>query len=117
MSETVIKTTEELLALRDKDGVVLTEGDLRIECDVPFSVGKNISGIFVSGNAYFGGNALPSRVICSGRRHISLSCRNGLISIESCRQHISASIGRIGLAWISALAAMRMYVRWSAGRF
>jgi hypothetical protein len=57
MSETIIKTTEKLLALRDKNGAIRIDGDLRIECDVLYSVGQNISGIVVSGNAVFGGSA------------------------------------------------------------
>jgi len=49
MSQTTIQTTDELLALRDADGVIRIDADLRIECDVPWSAGKDIAGLVVDG--------------------------------------------------------------------
>ena len=65
----IVKTTDELLALRGKDGVIRIEDDLRIECVVPWEVGKEIAGIYVTGNLYCGGN-----LDCRG----NLYCRGNL---------------------------------------
>ena len=51
-----VKTTDELLAMRDSSGVINHEGDLKILCDVPWLVGKHIIGIKVTGNLYCRGN-------------------------------------------------------------
>ena len=51
-----IKTTNELLALRDKGGVIRIDDDVQIECDVPYSAGVGIAGIVVSGNLDCMGN-------------------------------------------------------------
>ena len=59
---TTVKTTDELLALRNSAGVIEIYGYLRIECDVPWGgCGENIAGIRVNdldcrGNLYCGGN-------------------------------------------------------------
>ena len=53
--ETTITTPEELLALRDKDGFIRVEHDLRIECDIPWPAGKEIAGLYVGGNLDVGG--------------------------------------------------------------
>ena len=52
----VIKTTEELLALRDDAGRIEINDACLIACGVPFSVGRKISGLNVRGNLYVGGN-------------------------------------------------------------
>ena len=55
MSDKTITTTDELLALRDEAGIIRHEGGLRIECDVPYSVGSRISRLYVDGNLYVRG--------------------------------------------------------------
>ena len=66
----IINSTDELLALRDKSGTIKIEGHLKITCDIPHSVGQDISGldvggylevggyIYVGGNLYVGGQYL-----------------------------------------------------------
>jgi len=56
MATTTIKTTDELLALRDYKKVIRIDGILRIECDVPHSIGSSIFGIIVSGCVCCAGN-------------------------------------------------------------
>ena len=55
-NKTTIETTDDLLALRGPDGTVRTDGDLIINCSVPWSVGVQVSGLYVRGNLYVGGN-------------------------------------------------------------
>lgn len=47
----IIKTTDELLALRNEKGIIRVEEDLRIECDIPWcGVGELVDGLYVRGN-------------------------------------------------------------------
>jgi len=50
-----IKTPEELFALRAADGGITVNDDLRIDCDVPLSVGRQIAYLVADGNLYAGG--------------------------------------------------------------
>jgi len=64
---TTIKSTKDLLALRDAGGVIRIDGDLRIECDVPWiGAGEHVSRLRTTGNLdcrgnlYCGGNCAVS---------------------------------------------------------
>ena len=46
----MINTTTDLLAMRDADGVIRVEGNLRVKCDVPWSVGRQIQVLDVGGS-------------------------------------------------------------------
>jgi len=56
MTVTTIKTTDELLALRTFGGLIRIEGDLSIECDVPYPTGCYIAGLIVTGDFQGDGN-------------------------------------------------------------
>jgi hypothetical protein len=56
MKTTVIKTPQELLDLRNSKGIIEIEGNLQVECDIPWNgVGETIIGLVVSNNAEFRG--------------------------------------------------------------
>ena len=46
----IVKTPNELLAPQDRTGAIEVNHDLQIECHIPWSVGKDISSLRVSGN-------------------------------------------------------------------
>jgi len=61
-----IKTLEELLALRAPDGGIEIDGDLRIDCDVPWAAGRQIAYLRAAGNLRAGGNLYAGGYLRAG---------------------------------------------------
>ena len=57
MDTITVRTSDELLALRDDCGKIKVEGSLKIDCNVPFNaVGELINSLYVGGHLYVGGD-------------------------------------------------------------
>jgi len=91
---TTIKSTKDLLALRDAGGVIRIDGDLRIECDVPWiGAGEHVSRLRTTGNLdcrgnlYCGGNLdCWGYLYCRGYLYCggNLDCRGNLYCGGNC---------------------------------
>jgi len=66
----VIKSAKELLNLRDNTGAVKCEGNMRIECDIGFSDGVQVSSINVRGCLDVRGNLFVRGYLYVGGKYL-----------------------------------------------